>query len=184
MIEQTNGVRQGSPDSPIAFGRTVAKELDTSILEAAPAKATTGEPPFRRRMLLHGRLLHMVNNAAPPASNVGQTRGKLATQWPRHPHRKDRDRRQPKWGNRIRRLREQSPKQRSSARDPCPWKPPVLCRVTWCPNCRDAGPPAGASFRKSVLRRRKSVLEYAFSERPKKSVTPAPLDSVLSKKCT
>ena len=45
MIEQTNGVRQGSPDSPIAFGRTVAKELDTSILEAAPAKATTGEPP-------------------------------------------------------------------------------------------------------------------------------------------
>ena len=39
-------------------------------------------------------------------------------------------------------------------------------------------------FGKSVLRRRKSVLEYAFSERPKKSVTPAPLDSVLSKKCT
>ena len=45
VIGQTNGVRQGSPDSPIAFGRIVAKELDASIREASVVKDTTGDPP-------------------------------------------------------------------------------------------------------------------------------------------
>ena len=45
IIDQTNGVRQGSPDSPIAFGRIVAKELDASIREASAAKDMTGDPP-------------------------------------------------------------------------------------------------------------------------------------------
>ena len=44
IIDQTNGVRQGSPDSPIAFGRIVAKELDASIREASAAKDMTGDP--------------------------------------------------------------------------------------------------------------------------------------------
>ena len=44
-VGQTNCVRQGSPDSPIAFGRIVAKELDTSINEASAAKDKTGDPP-------------------------------------------------------------------------------------------------------------------------------------------
>ena len=44
-LQQSNGVRQGSPDSPIAFGRIVAKDLEQSIAEASPHKPTTGEPP-------------------------------------------------------------------------------------------------------------------------------------------
>ena len=44
-LPQSNGVRQGSPDSPIAFGRIVATDLEKSIAEAAPAKPTAGEPP-------------------------------------------------------------------------------------------------------------------------------------------
>ncbi|CAE7712228.1 pol [Symbiodinium sp. CCMP2592] len=44
-VDQTNGVRQGSPDSPIAFGRVVALELERSIQQSAPAKCTFGEPP-------------------------------------------------------------------------------------------------------------------------------------------
>ena len=44
-LEQTNGVRQGSPDSPIAFGRVVSKDLESAILAAKSHKPTTGNPP-------------------------------------------------------------------------------------------------------------------------------------------
>ncbi|OLP96103.1 Retrovirus-related Pol polyprotein from type-1 retrotransposable element R2 [Symbiodinium microadriaticum] len=44
-LPQSNGVRQGSPDSPIAFGRIVAKDLEKSLAEAKHAKPTSGEPP-------------------------------------------------------------------------------------------------------------------------------------------
>ena len=45
MIDQSNGVRQGSPDSSIAFGRIVARELDKSLSDASDLKPATGEPP-------------------------------------------------------------------------------------------------------------------------------------------
>ncbi|CAE7778272.1 unnamed protein product [Symbiodinium sp. CCMP2456] len=44
-LDQTNGVRQGSPDSPVAFGSVVARDLDDCIGEAKRAKPTTGDPP-------------------------------------------------------------------------------------------------------------------------------------------
>ena len=44
-ITQSNGVRQGSPDSPIAFGRIVARTLDLSLQEAQAERPTQGEPP-------------------------------------------------------------------------------------------------------------------------------------------
>ena len=44
-LPQTNGVRQGSPDSPIAFGRIIAVDLEKSIAEARGAKPTDNEPP-------------------------------------------------------------------------------------------------------------------------------------------
>ncbi|OLP90095.1 Retrovirus-related Pol polyprotein from type-1 retrotransposable element R2 [Symbiodinium microadriaticum] len=44
-LPQSNGVRQGSPDSPIAFGRIVALDLEKSINEAKQMKPTAGEPP-------------------------------------------------------------------------------------------------------------------------------------------
>ena len=43
--EQTNGVRQRSPDSPIAFGRVVSKDLESAILAARCCKPTNGNPP-------------------------------------------------------------------------------------------------------------------------------------------
>ena len=44
-LEQTNGVRQRSPDSPIAFGRVVSKDLESAILAARCCKPTNGNPP-------------------------------------------------------------------------------------------------------------------------------------------
>ncbi|CAE7191823.1 unnamed protein product, partial [Symbiodinium necroappetens] len=44
-LPQSSGVRQGSPDSPIAFGRIIAKDLEKSIAESKHAKPSTGEPP-------------------------------------------------------------------------------------------------------------------------------------------
>ncbi|CAE7328182.1 pol [Symbiodinium sp. CCMP2456] len=45
QLDQTNGVRQGSPDSPVAFGAAVARDLDDCIREAKASKPTTGGPP-------------------------------------------------------------------------------------------------------------------------------------------
>ncbi|CAE7918081.1 unnamed protein product [Symbiodinium necroappetens] len=44
-IPQTNGVRQGAPDSPIAFGRVLAVELEKAVQQARGQKPTTGDPP-------------------------------------------------------------------------------------------------------------------------------------------
>ena len=44
-IRQSNGVRQGAPESPVAFGALVAKDLDASITAAQPSKPRTGHPP-------------------------------------------------------------------------------------------------------------------------------------------
>ncbi|CAE7843326.1 unnamed protein product [Symbiodinium necroappetens] len=44
-MDQTNGVRQGSPDSPVAFGSVVARDLDDCIRQAKSTKPTTGDPP-------------------------------------------------------------------------------------------------------------------------------------------
>ena len=44
-LEQTNGVRQGSPDSPIAFGRVVSKDLEEAIQAARGDKPSGGNPP-------------------------------------------------------------------------------------------------------------------------------------------
>ena len=45
VMKQTDGVRQGSPDSPIAFGRVVSKDLDAAIAAARPVKPTNDNPP-------------------------------------------------------------------------------------------------------------------------------------------
>ncbi|CAE7737428.1 pol [Symbiodinium sp. CCMP2592] len=44
-LDQSNGVRQGSPDSPIAFGRTAARTLDDALTEASSRKPQSGEQP-------------------------------------------------------------------------------------------------------------------------------------------
>ena len=44
-LEQTNGVRQGSSDSAIAFGRIFSKDLEESINAARECKPATGNPP-------------------------------------------------------------------------------------------------------------------------------------------
>ena len=44
-IQQSNGVRQGAPESPVAFGALVAKDLDASVQAAKPSKPHTDHPP-------------------------------------------------------------------------------------------------------------------------------------------
>ena len=44
-IRQSNGVRQGAPESPVAFGALVAKDLDKSITAAKSSKPRTDHPP-------------------------------------------------------------------------------------------------------------------------------------------
>ena len=58
-IDQSNGVRQGSPDSPIAFGRIVARELDKS---------------------LHGRHLHLDDLCPTYADDAQPTADEPSTQ--------------------------------------------------------------------------------------------------------
>ncbi|CAE7709541.1 unnamed protein product, partial [Symbiodinium necroappetens] len=44
-IPQTNGVRQGAPDSPIAFGRVLAVELERAVQQAEGHRPRQGDPP-------------------------------------------------------------------------------------------------------------------------------------------
>ena len=44
-IRQSNGVRQGAPESPVAFGALVAKDPDTSITAAKRSKPCADNPP-------------------------------------------------------------------------------------------------------------------------------------------
>ncbi|CAE7898818.1 unnamed protein product, partial [Symbiodinium necroappetens] len=45
VLRQTNGVRQGSPDSPVAFGSVVARDLDECLGEAKTFKPLENDPP-------------------------------------------------------------------------------------------------------------------------------------------
>ncbi|CAE7557635.1 unnamed protein product [Symbiodinium sp. CCMP2592] len=44
-LQQSNGVRQGAPESPVAFGAIVAEDLDAAIRTAKPAKPAGDEAP-------------------------------------------------------------------------------------------------------------------------------------------
>ncbi|CAE7744136.1 unnamed protein product [Symbiodinium sp. CCMP2592] len=44
-IQQSNGVRQGAPESPVAFGSVVANDLNAAIGEARSSKPTTDTAP-------------------------------------------------------------------------------------------------------------------------------------------
>ena len=44
-IRQSNGVREGAPESPVAFGALVAEDLDKSIAAAKSSKPRTDHPP-------------------------------------------------------------------------------------------------------------------------------------------
>ena len=64
-IRQSNGVRQGAPESPVAFGALVAKDLDTSISAAKHSKPSTDNPPQRT-----GGATWTITTFGPPASTT------------------------------------------------------------------------------------------------------------------
>ena len=62
-IRQSNGVRQGAPESPVAFGALVAKDLDASITAAKHSKPHTDHP--HQKM---GGATWTTTTSGPPAS--------------------------------------------------------------------------------------------------------------------
>ncbi|CAE7205716.1 kif1 [Symbiodinium sp. CCMP2592] len=44
-LQQSNGVRQGAPESPVAFGAVVAEDLDAAIRSARPTKPAGDDAP-------------------------------------------------------------------------------------------------------------------------------------------